>query len=350
MVAERTRWRGARRCAAAPYRWPAQPPGADSEALSPKTEGPDAGGATVSLSDAVLVGKESALVLGDQHARRIVRGPAAGAVPVCLLRLDGGLGGLVEHTTRLLNALGRWRLSAGGRSPPRVVAVSLGGNALTSWAEPHQVAADRDPATVAAALADILRRLVAFLWLFGAPSATVVLLSVVPRAHLSDADLVVFRRLSDVQRAVAREMAPRCVLLDVERLLAAELAAPGSWRRRLAVPSTPLGSETPAVRPAAVDVWSVEPLPRHFPRLGPLSFAANGVHLHTLHYGTIRAAMAEEATVAALLDRPLPQLAIVLAPPAATEPKLPPSPQSCAHRQWAWLDQDQDMEDLEPAE
>ena len=39
-------------------------------------------------------------------------------------------------------------------------------------------------------------------------------------------------------------------------------------------------------------LWSVEPLPREFPRLGETDFLAKGVHLHSVHYRTIRAAVA----------------------------------------------------------
>ena len=62
------------------------------------------------------------------------------------------------------------------------------------------------------------------------PETEVIVISPVPRAQMSDADLAVFRSLADVQRDVVREL-PNCVFLDVERLLEAERTAEGNWRR-----------------------------------------------------------------------------------------------------------------------
>ncbi|KAF0294012.1 hypothetical protein FJT64_000779 [Amphibalanus amphitrite] len=61
-----------------------------------------------------------------------------------------------------------------------------------------------------------MRWLVAGLVAFGIPGGVICLLS-----------------LSDALRALAAEYAPRCVLLDVERLLGTERSAPDIWRRRL---------------------------------------------------------------------------------------------------------------------
>ena len=66
-----------------------------------------------------------------------------------------------------------------------------------------------------------------------------IVLTAVPMLHLSGEDLSAFRELADVQRAVVREFAPRCVLLDVERLLAAKRSAPDSWHRQLLFPGGP---------------------------------------------------------------------------------------------------------------
>ena len=140
--------------------------------------------------------------------------------------------------------------------------------------------------------------------LVGAPGATLILMSPVPRAQLSDADLAAFRQLADVQRDVARAFRPRCVFLDVERLLQAEKTASGSWRRRLTLHDVMDGPAEPMVTTAAVDVWSVEPLPRAFPRLQPTDYDGDGVHLHPVHYMTIRHAVEENAVLAALLRTP----------------------------------------------
>ncbi|KAF0311575.1 hypothetical protein FJT64_017606 [Amphibalanus amphitrite] len=108
--------------------------------------------------------------------------------------------------------------------------VSLGGNALTTRAIPHLVG-DNVPA-VTAAVASNVRWLPDCLAMFGAPDTTVILMTAVPRARLSGTGLSAFRQLSnvlrdlsDALRGVATEYAPRCVLLDVERLLGAERLA-----------------------------------------------------------------------------------------------------------------------------
>ena len=60
-----------------------------------------------------------------------------------------------------------------------------------------------------------------------------------------------------------------------------------------------------------VDVWSTDALPRDFPRLSPLDFDIDGVHLHRIHYRVIRAAVEEAISAAALLPAPrLPRLRI----------------------------------------
>ncbi|KAF0312258.1 hypothetical protein FJT64_016985 [Amphibalanus amphitrite] len=138
---------------------------------------------------------------------------------------------------------------------------------------------DRKPA---AAVAGNIRWLLGSLLMFGAPEATVVLMTVVPRAQLSDADLSVFRQLSDALRDVAADFGPRCVLLDVERLLNAESSAPDSWRRRVSFHGLLGGAVVRAVEEGSGDAWSLSPLPQDFPRLGVKDFGADGVHLHGL--------------------------------------------------------------------
>ena len=72
----------------------------------------------------------------------------------------------------------------------------------------------------------------------------------------------------------------------------------------------------------AVDVWAVGALSRDFPRLGETDYLADGVHLHAVHYRTIRAALEEEATVAALQRRhaALPPIGHYLARPPPADP------------------------------
>lgn len=261
-----------------------------------------------------LAGQRHILVLGDSHARR-VSGSLPTDVDVTYVHAGVGSGALGEDVTRLIDAVARWRLSSPACPAPDVVAVSFGGNALTTKTAPHAVGGDHAPSAVAAAVADSLRRLLVYLAVVGAPGATLIVISVVPRLHLSGPDLLTFRELTDVQRAVVREFAPRCVLLDVERLLAAKRTGPDSWHRQLSFRNDPNAAGVAVVEAATVDVWSVDPLPRDFPRLGETDFVADGVHLHHVHYRTIRAAAEEEATVAALQrrHRPLPPIMYALA-------------------------------------
>ena len=50
----------------------------------------------------------------------------------------------------------------------------------------------------------------------------------VPRAQHAPGDLAVYRRLANVLKGVVEEFTPRCVFLDIERLLVAERSAAGS--------------------------------------------------------------------------------------------------------------------------
>ena len=141
----------------------------------------------------------------------------------------GGTGGeTAADVASLLTAVLRRRLSSptGCGPAPDAVVVPLGGNALTTRATPHLVGDDVPGVT--AAVADNVRWLLGCLAMFGAPDTTVILMTAVPRAQLTDDGLSAFRQLSDALRGVAAEYAPRCVFLDVERLLAAERSAPDS--------------------------------------------------------------------------------------------------------------------------
>ena len=57
-------------------------------------------------------------------------------------------------------------------------------------------------------------------------------------------------------------------------------------------------------------------MPRDFMRLAPLDFLPDGVHLHPLHYTTVRAAVEEEVCASALLPAPpLPRLIVSVKTP-----------------------------------
>ena len=93
---------------------------------------------------------------------------------------------------------------------------------MTYQRTPQAVNREADSVTVTAAVADKLRYLLTCLRLYGAPGAVVILISAVPRARLSDADLTAFRKLTDVQRGVASELGPRCAFLEVQKILDAD--------------------------------------------------------------------------------------------------------------------------------
>ena len=59
------------------------------------------------------------------------------------------------------------------------------------------------------------------------------------------------------------------------------------------------GAGVAVVEEGAVDVWSVAALPRDFPRLTVTHSDIDGVHLHQMHYRTIRRAVEEAAMTAA---------------------------------------------------
>ena len=147
---------------------------------------------------------------------------------------------------------------------PDAVVVSVGGNALTSRPAPQLVREDAPSLIVS--VADGLRWLITCLGLNGAPEATGILITAVPRAQLTAAGLAAYRQLANAERAVAREFHPHDVLLDVERLLYADRSAPGSWHRQLTLRGSSLGGPVVTeVVYGAADVWSLEPLPRDFP-------------------------------------------------------------------------------------
>ncbi|KAF0294010.1 hypothetical protein FJT64_000777 [Amphibalanus amphitrite] len=99
----------------------------------------------------------------------------------------------------------------------------MGGNALTTRAKPHLVG-DNVSAVTAAVASNVW--LPGCLAMFGATDTTAILMTAVPRARQSGDGLSAFRQLSDALRGLAAEYVPRCVLLDVERLLGTERSAP----------------------------------------------------------------------------------------------------------------------------
>ena len=103
-------------------------------------------------------------------------------------------------------------------------------------------------------------------------------------------------QLSSVLRDVAREFAPRCTFLDAEQLFEAQMSAPDSWLLPLCGRAEEAMVNAGQMR--AAGAWFSQPLVgQDFPALGELDFA-DGVHLHRLHYETLRAAV--EAAAAAL--------------------------------------------------
>ena len=86
-------------------------------------------------------------------------------------------------------------LHLGGKR--RTFVVALGGNAI-----PHQDVPQRVVHETLAVIQDVagnLRWLLLQLGYTGAPAATVIWISAIPRAHLSGDDLAVFRRLVNAQ-------------------------------------------------------------------------------------------------------------------------------------------------------
>ena len=192
---------------------------------------------------------------------------------------------------------------------PDGVVLSIGGNSLACRTAPHAVVYDHTK--VIQNISDAVRRIVGGIALYVAPEATIVLLTCIPRHQLSPDALAAFRGLSDALRGVAAEFAPRCVLLDVERLLKAEGTASGSWRGRHFLSSGAGEPGASAVEVDTVSVWSSDALPSEFKKLGPLDFGVDKVHLHPVHYGTIRAAVEEVVTAATLLPTPpLPPMSV----------------------------------------
>ena len=139
--------------------------------------------APVAAAWGVLADPRQALMMGDSHARRVAKGPPTDVLTDYAPPPTSGPGRpwIGGEATRLLNGLLRWRLTCPG---PDAVVVSLGGNLLTSQAAQQ---------TVATAVTDSLRKITAFPELVGAPGATVIVLTAVPRLHLSGEDLSEFR-------------------------------------------------------------------------------------------------------------------------------------------------------------
>ena len=178
--------------------------------------------------------------------------------------------------------------------PPDMIVLSLGGNMMTSRVAPNVVLPGHD--TIAEGVAKDLRWVLTGLTMYAARDATVVVLSPVPRARLSGVGLSAFRQLSSMLRDVAREFAPRCIFLDAEQLFEAQRSAPESWLLPLCGRAEEAMVNAGQMR--AAGAWFSQPLVgQDFPALGELDFA-DGVHLHRLHYETLRAAV--EAAAAAL--------------------------------------------------
>ena len=245
--------------------------------------------------------------LGDSHARRVACAPAPqgnGARAVYLAP-----GSAEEDARTLLAPLLRRCFGLPAHPAPDGVVVSLGGNSLGCRTAPHAVV--HNAADVAEKIVECTKRVLGGVGVFCAPQATLIILTCIPRHQLSPDALAAFRGLSDALRGVAAELAPRCVLLDVERLLKAEGTASGSWRGRHFLGS---GTAEPVVEEVDMDtvsVWSSDALPPDFRRLSAQDFDLDGVHLHPLHYGTIRAAVEEVVTAATLLPTPpLPPMSV----------------------------------------
>ena len=241
------------------------------------------------------------VTIGDSHAKKIASaaGPPA-TMNCCNARVEirhahpgRGVGGeAIEEMDAILGPVLRRHYGDPSRPAPDAVVVSMGGNALTTK-ECHYMCHYAAEASLLA-VAQNLRRVLVGLTLFGARGATVIVLSAVPRARLSPGDLDIFRRLSNALEDVVEEFAPHSVFLDVERLLKMERSSAGSWRRR-PLDSRAGGDVVGAVQGDAAGVSS-DPL-------GELDFA-DGLHLHQVHYETVRAAVEEVASAAALLPHP----------------------------------------------
>ena len=69
--------------------------------------------------------------------------------------------------------------------------------------------------------------------------------------------------------------------------------------------------KTTVRRARMASLWTCDALPPDLERLGPQDFDVDGVHLHPLHYGTIRDAVEEVVTSATLLPTPsLPTMSV----------------------------------------
>ena len=178
------------------------------------------------------------MAIGDSRSKRTARALAPpshlntlGAKPAWDYMFPGRRVGGAEHADAelVMSSLFQRQFAGPARPPLDDVVLSLGGNSLTTQVAPQAVVHNYQQAT-----RDVeknIKWILAGLAGYAAPQSKIVVLSPVPLAHLSDAGLAAYRRLSDILRGAAAELAPRCSFLDVERLLAAERSAPDSWRR-----------------------------------------------------------------------------------------------------------------------
>ena len=249
------------------------------------------------------------ITAGDSHAKRLVR--AAGPPPSNVLRAtvhfqsvraEPGVGGAKSSEAEtVMESIFHHRFGTPAHAPPDMLVLSLGGNMFTSRVSPNVVLPGHN--TIAENAVKDIRWLLGGLTAYAARGSTVLLLSPIPRARLSGVGLSAFRQLSSMLRDVAREFAPRCIFLDAEQLLEAQRSAPESWLLPLCGRAEDAMS---AEQMRTAGAWFSKPLPRDFPALGELDFS-DGVHLHRIHYETLRAAV--EAVAAALALLPIDHVA-----------------------------------------
>ena len=118
-----------------------------------------------------------------------------------------------------------------------------------------------------------------------------------PRPSCQDLGLAAYRGLSDSERRSGGAGSPL-------RLIGFRAAASSRGRRPTAGAARP-GPGVGGEQIPPVDVWSTEALRRDFPRLSPVDFDTDGVHLHPIHYRVIRAAVEEPISAAAPLPAPV---------------------------------------------
>ena len=107
-----------------------------------------------------------------------------------------GVGGAeLKDADAVLSSLFRRQFAGSARPALDGVVVSLGGNALTSQMAPHAVVHGHEAAITK--VTTNVKWLLAGVAAYAAPQSTIVLLSAVPRAHLSGADLAAYRTLTN---------------------------------------------------------------------------------------------------------------------------------------------------------